>query len=82
MVRRKKTVGQEACDRWNRTHRIGDWVLYRLGRVRKPARLQTRSSAWCIDSGEVVVCLAGINGGVPVDYLEEPDEARLDEDAE
>jgi hypothetical protein len=79
---RKKTVGQKACDRWNRLHRIGDWVLYRLGRDCEPARLQTRSSAWCIDSGEVVVGLVGINGGVLVDCLEEPDEARQEEDEE
>lgn len=58
------------AEQWNGAHLVGVPVLYRPVKGRAEATYtKTRSAAWGLPSGEAVVNVLGITGGVALDHL-------------
>lgn len=62
------------ADQWNRAHPVGTPVRYFPVLPQRPGieplDTKTRSEAWTLCSGHVVVAVEGRSGGVAVDHLE------------
>jgi hypothetical protein len=64
-------AAENVCARWNSAHPRGTSVLALFPRDCQPRHCRTRSAAWVIESGEVVVLLEDVVGGVPISLLDD-----------
>lgn len=68
------TSGQHTAESWNATHPVGTpvryWPVYPPHEGIPPLDTTTRSEAWVLGHGAVVVSVVGISGGVLLSHVE------------
>ena len=76
-ARRRQLNGAHTADSWNAAHSIGTavrcWPIYPPVDGFPPLVTMTRSKAWTLGDGTVVVLVAGKSGGVPLSHVETAD---------
>lgn len=63
-ARRRQLSGAHTAETWNATHAVGAKVRY------WPVETNTRSEAWTLGDGSVVVMIVGRTGGVHLSHIE------------
>lgn len=75
-ARRRQLSGAYTAEGWNATHPVGTpvryWPVYPPIDSVPPVDTMTRSEAWALGDGTVVVCIAGRSGGVALTHVEVP----------
>ena len=73
-LQQAQAEGDAAAAAWNAAHPVGTEVIrYKLiNPMREPHRTRTRSEAWVLGHGAVVVKVDGVAGGVLLESLELP----------
>lgn len=73
-ARRNQLNGTHTAESWNAAHPVGTWVRYWpvLPPIDSapPLDTTTRSEAWCLGDGTVVVKIVGRTGGVHLSHIE------------
>lgn len=73
-ARRRQLSGAHTAESWNAEHRVGTrvryWPIYPPIDCVPPVDTTTRSEAWTIGGGTVVVCIDGKSGGVALTHVE------------
>lgn len=72
-ARRRQLSGAHTAESWNAAYPVGTrvryWPVYPPHGI-PPVDTTTRSEAWAIGDGSVVVLIAGITGGVWLSHVE------------
>ena len=73
-ARRRQLSGAHTAESWNAAHSVGTavryWPIYPpIGGV-PPVDTTTRSEAWALGDGSVVVLIEGRSGGVYLSHIE------------
>jgi hypothetical protein len=67
-------LSEHTAESWNVTHPIGTlvryWPIYPPIESAPPIDTTTRSEAWELGDGSVVVCIVGKSGGVSLSHVE------------
>ena len=73
-ARRRQLSGAHTAESWNSTHPVGTavryWPVYPPVEGIPPVDTTTRSEAWTIGDGSVVVSIVGRSGGVALSHIE------------
>jgi hypothetical protein len=73
-ARRRQLSGAHTAESWNATHPVGTavryWPVYPPIACIPPCDTTTRSEAWALGDGSVVVLVAGKTGGVWLSHVE------------
>lgn len=73
-ARRRQLSGAHTVDSWNAAHPVGTevryWPVYPPTCSVAPIDTTTRSEAWALGDGSVVVCVVGRSGGVHLSHIE------------
>lgn len=73
-ARRRQLSGAHTAASWNAAHPIGTrvryWPIYPPVDFAPPEDTTTRSEAWALGDGTVVVCVVGRSGGVALSHIE------------
>jgi hypothetical protein len=73
-ARRRQLSGSHTAESWNAEYPIGTLVryypIYPPIESCPPVETRTRSEAWTIGDGSVVVCVEGKSGGVALTHIE------------
>lgn len=73
-ARRRQLNGAHTAESWNAAHPVGTrvryWPIYPANASVPPVDTVTRSEAWAIGDGTVVVCIEGRCGGVALSHIE------------
>ncbi len=72
--RRRQLSGAHSVESWNATHPVGTavryWPIYPPVDGILPVDTTTRSEAWSLGDGSVVVLVVGVSGGVHLSHVE------------
>jgi len=72
--RRRQLSGAHTAGSWNAAHPVGEcvryWPVYPPVESVPPVETRTRSEAWTLGDGSVVVCIDGRAGGVCLSHIE------------
>lgn len=73
-ARRRQLSGAHTAESWNEAYPVGTpvryWPIYPPIDGVPPVDTRTRSEAWTIGDGSVVVCVEGKSGGVSLSHVE------------
>lgn len=73
-ARRRQLSGAHTADSWNAAYPVGTkvryWPVYPPIDSIQPVDTTTRSEAWALGDGTVVVSIAGKSGGVALSHIE------------
>lgn len=73
-ARRRQLNGAMTAAEWNAAYPVGTavryWPIYPPIESVPPVDTETRSEAWALYDGSVVVCVAGKSGGVALSHIE------------
>lgn len=73
-ARRRQLSGAYSAESWNEAYPVGTrvryWPIYPPIESCPPIDTTTRSEAWALGDGSVVVCVAGKSGGVSLSHVE------------
>lgn len=73
-ARRRQLSGAHTVDSWNAAHPVGTavryWPIYPPHGIVPPVDTTTRSEAWALGDGSVVVLIEGRSGGVHLSHIE------------
>ena len=73
-ARRRQLSGAHTAASWNAAHPVGTavryWPVYPPIESAPPLDTATRSEAWALGDGTVVVCVVGRSGGVALSHVE------------
>lgn len=73
-ARRRTYSGAHTAESWNAAHPVGTPVRYHpvIPPIESctPIETRTRSEAWALGDGSVVVCIEGKSGGVHLSHVE------------
>lgn len=73
-ARRRQLSGAHTAESWNAAHPVGTavryWPVYPPLDGIPPVDTTTRSEAWALGDGSVVVLIAGKSGGVWLSHIE------------
>ena len=73
-ARRMQVSGAHTADSWNAAHPVGTmvryWPIYPPIESGPPLDTRTRSEAWTLGDGSVVVAIEGKTGGVHLSHVE------------
>lgn len=73
-ARRRQLSGAHTAETWNATHAVGAkvryWPVYPPVAGIGPVETTTRSEAWTLGDGSVVVMIVGRTGGVHLSHIE------------
>jgi len=73
-TRRMQLNGAHTAESWNASHPVGTqvryWYVYPPIDGFPPVHTTTRSEAWSLGDGTVVVMIAGATGGVALSHIE------------
>lgn len=74
LARRRQLSGAHTSESWNAAHPVGTrvryWPIYPPIEAVPPIDTTTRSEAWTLGDGTVVVCIVGRSGGVALSHIE------------
>lgn len=74
-ARRSQLSGSHTAESWNASYPVGTpvryWPIYPPTAGFPPIDTTTRSEAWTLGDGSVVVLVAGESGGVHLSHIEE-----------
>lgn len=73
-ARRSQLSGSYTAEQWNTTHAVNTavryWPIYPPIEGIAPVDTTTRSEAWALGDGSVVVSVVGVSGGVHLSHVE------------
>lgn len=73
-ARRRQLSGARTAESWNAEHPVGTavryWPIWPPMDSVPPIDTVTRSAAWALGDGAVVVCIEGRSGGVYLSHVE------------
>lgn len=73
-ARRRQLSGAHSAESWNAAHPIGTavryWTIYPPIESVPPIDTTTRTPAWVLGDGSVVVSIVGKSGGVHLSHIE------------
>lgn len=73
-ARRRQLAGAHSAASWNAAHPVGSpvryWPIWPPIEGVPPRDTTTRSEAWTLRDGSVVVLIEGVSGGVHLSHLE------------